>query len=161
MVHVQWTGSNTHNNGNPGGDGDTGDAGEGTGGTDRNNLVAFPDTQSNYPVPNLVYGVVPPTTLLGAGANGNNKCYSVMDSATLSAYDCQLRLASSGFYATQAQFENAALTELDVLLNNAEPTLVSGVLLKMANAGTYFFGCTRNNNFSNRSEKGRKRKYRK
>ena len=32
LVHVQWTGSNTHNNGNPGGDGQTGDAGEGTGG---------------------------------------------------------------------------------------------------------------------------------
>ena len=31
-VHIQWTGSNTHNNGAPGGDGQTGDAGEGTGG---------------------------------------------------------------------------------------------------------------------------------
>ena len=29
---MQWTGSNTHNNGNPGGDGQTGDAGEGRGG---------------------------------------------------------------------------------------------------------------------------------
>ena len=32
LVHIQWAGSNTHNNGNPGGDGQTGDAGEGTGG---------------------------------------------------------------------------------------------------------------------------------
>ena len=32
LVHIQWTGSNTHNNGAPGGDGQTGDAGEGTGG---------------------------------------------------------------------------------------------------------------------------------
>ena len=31
-LHIQWTGSNTHNNGAPGGDGQTGDAGEGTGG---------------------------------------------------------------------------------------------------------------------------------
>ena len=32
LIHIQWTGSNTHNNGNPGGDGQTGDAGEGRGG---------------------------------------------------------------------------------------------------------------------------------
>ena len=32
LVHIQWTGSNTHNNGNPAGDGQAGDAGEGTGG---------------------------------------------------------------------------------------------------------------------------------
>lgn len=32
LVHFQWTGSNTHNNGNPAGDGQAGDAGEGTGG---------------------------------------------------------------------------------------------------------------------------------
>jgi len=30
-IHIQWTGSNTHNNGNPAGDGQAGDAGEGTG----------------------------------------------------------------------------------------------------------------------------------
>ena len=33
LVHVQWTGSNTHNNGNPAGDGQAGDAGEGKGGS--------------------------------------------------------------------------------------------------------------------------------
>lgn len=33
LVHIQWTGSNTHNNGNPAGDGQAGDAGEGKGGT--------------------------------------------------------------------------------------------------------------------------------
>jgi hypothetical protein len=39
IVHFQWTGSNTHNNGNPAGDGQAGDAGEGTRGTDRHNVV--------------------------------------------------------------------------------------------------------------------------
>jgi hypothetical protein len=29
LVHLQWTGSNTHNNGSPGGDGQTGDDGQG------------------------------------------------------------------------------------------------------------------------------------
>ena len=32
LVHIQWTGSNRHNNGNPAGDGQAGDAGEGRGG---------------------------------------------------------------------------------------------------------------------------------
>ena len=32
LVHFQWTGSNTHNNGDPAGDGQAGDAGEGDGG---------------------------------------------------------------------------------------------------------------------------------
>ena len=32
LVNIQWTGSNSHNNGAPGGDGQTGDAGQGTGG---------------------------------------------------------------------------------------------------------------------------------
>ena len=41
MLHIQWTGSNTHNNGDPGGDGQTGDAGQGTEGTDRHNFVQY------------------------------------------------------------------------------------------------------------------------
>ena len=43
LLHIQWTGSNTHNNENPGGDGQTGDAGQGKTGTDRNNLVEIND----------------------------------------------------------------------------------------------------------------------
>ena len=39
LVHFQWTGSNTHNNGNPAGDGQAGDAGEGRRGTDRHNVA--------------------------------------------------------------------------------------------------------------------------
>ena len=29
LLHIQWTGSNTHTNGHPGGDDQTGDAGQG------------------------------------------------------------------------------------------------------------------------------------
>lgn len=145
----QWTGSNTHNNGHPGGDGQTGDAGEGTGGTDRNNLVAFPDTQSNYPIPNTQYGVVPSTSLFA-----HAQCYSVMDAASMTAYDCQLRLASSGWFNSKTAFETSTLTDLDPLLNNAEASLASGVLMRFQTAGVYYYGCTRNNNFSNRAQKG-------
>eukprot|EP00051_Salpingoeca_urceolata_P010126 m.123467 g.123467 ORF g.123467 m.123467 type:complete len:798 (-) comp16588_c0_seq2:470-2863(-) len=53
LVHFQWTGSNTHNNGNPAGDGQAGDAGEGRGGTDRHNVVELDlwDMASSFPMP--------------------------------------------------------------------------------------------------------------
>merc|ERR550525_641222 len=49
-MHLQWAGSNTHNNGNPAGDGQAGDAGEGRGGSDRSNLVQLVDKNSTYPM---------------------------------------------------------------------------------------------------------------
>ncbi|EDV25347.1 uncharacterized protein TRIADDRAFT_55329 [Trichoplax adhaerens] len=51
LIHFQWAGSNTHNNGNPAGDGQAGDAGEGTRGTDRNNIAQIRDKMENFPVP--------------------------------------------------------------------------------------------------------------
>jgi len=48
-VHIQWTGSNSHNNGNPAGDGQAGDAGQGTGGTDRTNIVGLSVKDDNFP----------------------------------------------------------------------------------------------------------------
>lgn len=56
LVHIQWTGSNTHNNGNPAGDGQAGDAGEGRRGTDRHNLVELRSRDSgdfggSFPAP--------------------------------------------------------------------------------------------------------------
>ena len=39
LVHIQWTGSDTHNNGQNEGDGQAGDTGQGAEGTDRNNLI--------------------------------------------------------------------------------------------------------------------------
>merc|ERR1719184_221038 len=50
-IAMQWTGSNTHNNGNPAGDGQAGDAGEGRGGSDRSNLIQIMDKNSTYPAP--------------------------------------------------------------------------------------------------------------
>jgi hypothetical protein len=85
VVHFQWTGSNTHNNGNPAGDGQAGDAGEGTGGTDRHNVVemlrdlknsSFPATwEENTLFKNAIWGVplvdrVPEEGEVGADASG-------------------------------------------------------------------------------------------
>ena len=50
FVHVQWTGSNTHQNGGNGGDGQAGDTGEGTDGTDRHNIAQLQGFAMNYPI---------------------------------------------------------------------------------------------------------------
>jgi hypothetical protein len=41
----------------------------------------------------------------------------------------------------------------DALLNNC-PATFNGFLMRMDTAGTFHYMCTRNNNFSNRSQKG-------
>jgi hypothetical protein len=48
-IHIQWTGSNTHNNGGNGGDGQAGDAGQGQGGTDRNNFLPLSKQGGTFP----------------------------------------------------------------------------------------------------------------
>ena len=71
MLHIQWTGSNTHNNGNPGGDGQIGDAGQGATGTDRNNFVQINNLNENYPMPFEISSFMKDTTVIGY-VNGLN-----------------------------------------------------------------------------------------
>jgi hypothetical protein len=61
-------------------------------------------------------------------------------------------LASSGYYSTVE--EKGRKRTLDDELNNASPSF-AGILMRLANQGTYYYMCTRNNNFTNRSQKGR------
>jgi len=163
LVHVQWTGSNTHNNGDPGGDGQTGDAGQGTEGTDRHNFVQYAAESGNFPIPldkfsnNMWY---------------NTKCYNP-DGSTMStmtppggsgnmALDCAVTMATSGQYRS-ASTAQSGIGNWDVLLDNAPPSLIGGVFLNFnpaimqtlpANSKQINYLCTRNNNFSNRSQKG-------
>lgn len=51
LLHIQWTGSNTHNNEDPRGDGEAGNDGQGEPGTDRNNLVQVSNLIENFPLP--------------------------------------------------------------------------------------------------------------
>jgi hypothetical protein len=143
LIHLQWTGSNTHNNGNPAGDGQAGDAGEGRGGTDRNNFVLMPseDKAGNYPIP------IDKTDDMF----DHLTCYTLAGTV-IPKDDCALLLASSGYYRSEADVPTKA--QLNVLLNNAGASLVEGVLVRPTKAGLYHYMCTRNNNFSNRSQKG-------
>jgi len=164
-IALQWTGSNTHNNGNPAGDGQAGDAGEGRGGSDRSNLIQLMDKNSTFPAP---YDKAVVTDFFAASdvyrtytgvavASGTPlDSDNLPDPATLSGRDAQLYMLSGGFWNTEAEVNqnNDDEYRLNVLLNNA-PASMRGLTVcpKAGSQGTYEFTCTRNNNFSNRDQK--------
>jgi hypothetical protein len=147
-IHVQWTGSNTHNNGNPAGDGQAGDAGQGTGGTDRHNWVQMGNRLENYPLPLDKFQAESIFSFAD--------CFTYTGTAITDWKDCALILATSGQYRTIASVPTSANT-FDPLLNDAPPSLIGGLIWKFkptAAGQTFNYMCTRNNNFSNRSQKG-------
>ncbi len=71
--------------------------------------------------------------------------------------DIEASFASSGYYKTaqeKVSKSGNARTKLDDELNNASSSF-QGMVLKWTKEGTYYYMCTRNNNFTNRSQKGR------
>ncbi|XP_052266870.1 protein DD3-3-like [Dreissena polymorpha] len=153
LVHIQWTGSNTHNNDEPGGDGDTGNDGEGTAGTDRINIAQIGDRNDNLPL----------TFEKSTMWNNADIVWMHHGKTDISPKDLALEMASSGYYRCfkKASCPDAAhkdyivetkTTPLQNQLNNA-PASYPGGLLRFKK-GTYHYMCTRNNNFSNRSNKG-------
>lgn len=188
FIHLQWTGSNTHNNGNPAGDGQAGDAGEGTGGTDRNNFVSILSAGTNYPLP---YGDLNeadakafsdklagdnPNVAVGGKFTEGFECWAPKAQAALgretydkkymkegtyekvSDIDCAVWLATGGYIKTASQISDlTGNNKLSVTLDNAPASLHGGMILKpKANGkkGYYNYMGSRNNNFSNRSQKG-------
>jgi len=157
LIHMQWCGSNTHNNGDPAGDGQAGDAGQGTGGTDRHSWVQTGDSDSNYPLPLDKYGAE--SMLL----NGHSSCFD-FDSNNLdtkwgttfappnqpAGLNCALNLATSGQFLNPGE-DN---TNFNPTLDDAPAALIGGVVIKPVTPGTYNYIDTRNNNFSNRCQKG-------
>lgn len=144
LVHIQWTGSNTHNNGNPAGDGQAGNAGEGREGTDRNNIVEVLDPIDNYPVP------FENSTMF----SGAKLVWSSSDQ-TKTLNDVAVSLASVGYYSCLTGCNSSPKKKnptLNNLLNNAAASY-EGMVLQFAK-GEYHYICSRNNNFSNRSQKG-------
>lgn len=163
LVHIQWTGSNTHNNQPPGGDGQTGDAGEGTTGTDRSNLVQINDLNENFPLPFENTDIWKDMQVIGylndQKLNDDSSKYLVQlkQSDNLSK-DLALYLSTSGYYQCvkkicEKSYESIQ-TKLDADLNTA-PASFPGVLVRFTKASrSYKYMCSRNNNFSNRSQKG-------
>ena len=155
LLLLLFTGSNRHNNGAPGGDGQTGDAGEGTGGTDRSNIVEALDANSNYPLPWENATLFKDAAVLWSSWTN--------DLNAISAEDLAVAFTSSGHYQCHMQTNNAAVCtnsvetgeQLNQLLNNA-PASFEGALLRfpVSEETVYYYFCSRNNNFTNRSQKG-------
>lgn len=151
-VHVQWTGSNTHNNGDPGGDGQTGDAGEGTTGTDRSNLVQINQRDQNFPTPFEFSDLW----------NNSKVLWIYHGKINVSPKDLATDMASAGYYRcflqstcpdpTFSAAVGGSTAQLNAQLNNAAASYEGAVL--QIKSGAYDYMCTRNNNFSNRSQKG-------
>jgi len=150
LVHIQWTGSNTHNNGNPAGDGQSGDAGEGTGGSDRHNFVIMGDISENYPLPLDKFGTNDISLFK------HTRCWTLTGTQISNWQDCALILATSGQYRNMAALNNDPMN-FDPLLNEAPPSLIGGLLMSFqptASGKTFNYMCTRNNNFASRVQKG-------
>merc|ERR1712038_50608 len=141
MVHIQWTGSNTNNENV---------AGQGEAGTDRHNFLQLADLDGNYPMetPHMFDGAQIMWTYHG-------------HEDLLSAEDVAVSMASSGYYMCKDSGssscphpEEAVDTKepMQGQLNNASPSY-AGMVLKFTQ-GIYNYMCTRNNAFTNRSQKG-------
>jgi hypothetical protein len=132
-VHFQWTGCDT----NP-----AGNAGEGRTSTDRSNIVQIEDLTKNVP-------------LTSTKVNDGNALFK--DKA-IRARMANIDQQNCKNYSTllSSNNNNAAAIQQDpsncFLLNAASPRFTGG-LVKMSDTGTYYYMSTRNNNFSNRSQK--------
>ncbi|CAF0996235.1 unnamed protein product [Brachionus calyciflorus] len=154
LVHIQWTGSNTHNNGQPEGDGQSGSDGQGRAGNDRNNLVQILSLNDNYPIPFEMTDLWKDTELFGYV----NETLIKINSKD-QAKDLALYLSSSGYYkCVKKETCDGESYELKQALDpdlNSSPASLPGVLLRFKKPNkNYFYMCSRNNNFSNRSQKG-------
>jgi len=155
FVHIQWTGSNTHNNGGGGGDGQAGDAGEGTDGTDRSNFMQMGWINETFPL-----ALDKESSIFSNIA----KFYQLDGSEIVDPINAALWLATSGFYTNRAGVgPTAGATDtLDTTLDNAPPSLAGGMLMRVNGGSSYSsygpgvfnYMCTRNNSFSNRTQKG-------
>ena len=119
-------------------------------GTDRSNIVQTIAPNVNYPLP------------WDKNTDGN----MFMDAEVLwtsvgispSARDNAVAFSSAGYYKcieeTKCGAESVQTkTPMNQLLNNA-PASFEGALLRFTKTGTYYYICSRNNNFTNRSQKG-------
>jgi hypothetical protein len=133
-IHFQWTGCDT----NP-----TNNAGEGKTSTDRSNIVQIASMTSNYPMPE-------------SSLTDSNALFT--DSAVrtrMAQIDQENCLTYTDLLKKNANSKTAVIqdTQNCMLLNAAPTPRFSGGLVKMSNVGTFNYMSTRNNNFSNRSQK--------
>ena len=169
-VQFQWTGSNDHDNDQgPGNDGQTGDAGNGKGGTDRNNVLQIFSHRHNYPVAFEVQTLFKGAEFKWApkeAGNGNDRASSASSFAkkpqSKKEYSAFISHASSGHFYCEKPGEcapgyntknNSQKSSNLGNLDDVPPSFRGMVFIPRRNK-VYHFASTRNNDFSNRSQKG-------
>jgi len=136
FVHYQWTGCDTNPN----------YAGEGTQGTDRSNIVQLASSRENIPVTidqQTMFTTEKALYLAHLNQYNGNVCASTTDT------NCCFTLAQLQQLGNPNENpQNCAK------LNDPSKAHFDGGIVQMKAAGTYYYMSTRNNNFSNRSQKG-------
>ena len=121
-------------------------------GTDRHNVVQIPDPNSNYPLPWEQMTMWNNSELIWK----NDATWT--NNTILSSVDIAVAFASGGYYGCYESSTCGAMsvetksTRLNRLLNNVRASF-DGAVLKFK-SGVYHYICSRNNNFTNRSQKG-------
>lgn len=131
-VHFQWTGCDT----NP-----AGSAGEGLTGSDRSNIVQIRDRSYNIPLSETDFKKYKVTPMFDNQSTRDRMAH-LMQQDCLSLED--LEAAGNEDQNPQNCFK----------LNAAPTPYFNGGLIRMNKTGTFYYMSTRNNNFTNRSQKG-------
>jgi hypothetical protein len=137
-IHFQWTGCDTNPN----------YAGEGTQGTDRSNIVELKDRKKNYPnsfSEQKLFGSED-TAFRFAHLNqyGGKVCKTTDETGCCKTYE-QLKLAGGDYDQNEQNCFK---------LNDPGVQYFNGGTIQMKKKGVYHYMSTRNNNFTNRSQKG-------
>ena len=140
MVHVQWTGNdNTNNNGN--------NNGEGTDNEDRHNIVQLTDNGMSVPMPAAEGNMFD----VAAEMNMEPATSEFGGVRTKEALTKQFALVKQTGCATTGNINNDQQDNNCQKLNAAAATVNLGLV--QFKPGTYKYGSSRNNNFSNRAVK--------
>lgn len=148
LIHIQWWGSNSHNNKPPGANGQTGDDGQGKSGTDRSTFTPILSSYHNFPIPFENSTFWKEVDWIWSSTDHKPEAGTIEDLA--------IYFATSGFYDCRENCRNSPKEEddFDSLMNNS-PASIPGHIIRMKEINTYQYMSSRNNNFSNRSQKGK------
>eukprot|EP01100_Stratorugosa_tubuloviscum_P001849 TRINITY_DN1420_c0_g1_i3.p1 TRINITY_DN1420_c0_g1~~TRINITY_DN1420_c0_g1_i3.p1 ORF type:complete len:608 (+),score=312.09 TRINITY_DN1420_c0_g1_i3:76-1899(+) len=136
LIHIQWTGCDTNPQNNDG---------EGTRGTDRSNIIQLIDLNKNYPPENQIFSQ---EKLLFDDSRLRDTIARAGQTDDICLSYSQLR-QEIGDNKDRIERDPRNCAKL-----NAGPAYFDGGLIKLNNSGKFNYMCSRNNNFSNRSQKG-------
>jgi hypothetical protein len=133
-IHFQWTGCDTNPNGN---------AGEGTASTDRSNMVQIEQMGANIPASDKWISSNTPLF----ESKWLRKRMAMLDQTGCLDWETLLAENNNNENSAEQDVRNC------MKLNAAEPYFDGG-LIQMNKTGTFYYMSSRNNNFTNRSQKG-------